>query len=186
MMSRGPIWLVRHAPTEWTGRRWCGRSDPPLTPEGVSAAAALAAELAGRISGDAIVVTSPLRRARDTAGAVAAALGASVVVNPDLVEIDFGLADSLTWDELALAQPNLAEAILTDMEPDWPGGETVAEVARRARSAASHVLDLSGSRPVLVVSHGGLLVALAHELGMPRAPRLAPARALRLEPILVA
>jgi broad specificity phosphatase PhoE len=186
MTSRGPIWLVRHASTEWTGRRWCGRSDPPLTEAGAAAASALAVELDAEVPAGAVVITSPLRRARETAGAIAGVLGAPVLVEPDLAEVDFGSADGLTWDELASIHPALADAILAGADPDWPEGELAADLQRRARSAAESVLALAGSGPVLVVSHGGLLPSIARELGMLRPPRLAPASALRLDRVPVA
>jgi len=179
---RDRIWLVRHAPTAWTGQRWCGRSDPELTPSGVAAAATLAAELAVEVPTGAVVVTSPLRRALATADAIAAAVGAAVVLDPDLIEVDFGSVDGLTWDELAATHAALANAILAGDDPDWPDGERAEDVTRRARAASTRIVDLARSGPVVVVSHGGLLRALAAALGGDAA-HLAPASAIRLEPI---
>lgn len=176
------IWLVRHASTAWTGLRWCGRSDPELAPDGVVAAAALAKTLAVEVPAGAVVVTSPLHRALATADAIASAIGASVVIDPDLIEIDFGSVDGLTWDELAAAHAAVATAILAGDEPDWPDGERAVDVARRARAAATRIVDLARSGAVVVVSHGGLLRALAVALGGDGA-HLAPASATRLEPI---
>ena len=186
MTSRDGIWLVRHAPTAWTGHRWCGRSDPPLSGAGVAAATMLAADLALEVPAGAFVVASPLRRAHATADAIAAALGTRLVVDPDLVEVDFGRIDGLTWDELEAADPALAEAILTDGEPDWPDGETAASVARRARSAAARLADRAQAGPVVVVSHGRILRAIARELGTAWPPHLAPASVHRFEPAPVA
>jgi probable phosphoglycerate mutase len=184
--SVGPIWLVRHASTAWTGLHWCGRSDPPLTPAGVVAASRLAIELAHEIAAGAVVITSPLLRAVQTADAIAAVLGAMVRVDPDLVEIDFGDADGLTWEELAAGHPMLADEILAGGEPDWPGGESVADVDRRARSVAARLGNAARQVPLVVVSHGGLLRAVARELGAAEALRLEPAAALRIEPVVAA
>ena len=163
-MTGGPIWLVRHAPTDWTGLRWCGRSDPSLNAAGREAAERLAAEIAsdqadlGRSSAAAVVLTSPLRRARETAAAIARTIGhASVQVEPDLTEIDFGIADGLTWDELIAAYPDLAAAVLAGASPDWPGGETKTQVASRARSSTERILQAAEAHAVVVVSHAGLL-----------------------------
>ena len=164
MMPGGPVWLVRHASTEWTGRRWCGRSDPPLTPDGVAAANVLAAELAAVVPGGAIVVASPLRRSLATADVIAGAVGARVRVDPDLVEVDFGAVDGLTWDELEHAHPALAAAVLAGIEPDWPDGEEAAQVLARAATAAERIRALARSGAVVVVSHGGLLAALARSM----------------------
>ena len=178
------MWLVRHASTEWTDHRWCGRSDPPLTPDGLAAAKVLAAQLAAVVPSGAIVLASPLRRSLATADAIAAALGARVRVDPDLVEVDFGEVDGLTWDELEIAHSALGESILGGTEPDWPGGETAVQVAARAETAAERIRALTRSSAVVVVSHGGLLSALAHSMGttVPEG-RFEPASAMRIDAV---
>jgi broad specificity phosphatase PhoE len=183
-----PIWLVRHAPTDWTGRRWCGRSDPELSDDGRKAAQQLAVRLAAELrvghGAGVVVLSSPLRRALDTAAPIAMALGASATVDADLAEIDFGAADGLTWDELLVAHPSQADAILAGGRPDWPEGESAVDVSARARRAADRILDLAGTIAVVVVSHGGLLVALAEHLGGDLPPGgFEPASAHRLDPV---
>ena len=185
-----PIWLVRHAPTEWTGRRWCGRSDPELSDDGRKAAQQLAAQLAAELGAahgaGVVVLSSPLRRALDTAAAIAMALGASVKVEHDLAEVDFGAADGLTWDELLEAHPSQADVILIGGQPDWPEGESAVDVSARARRAADRILNLAGTITVVVVSHGGLLVALAGHLGGDLPPGgFEPASAHRHDPVLL-
>ena len=198
----GSIWLVRHAPSAWTGVRWCGRSDPGLTPAGRAAASRLAGDLARDVAAvlvaeaaarpaEAVVLSSPLRRSVETAEAIGRALRAPVRIDPDLVEIDFGVADGLTWDELLAAHPTLAATILLGDEPDWPRGETHADVDRRAGRAAGRIHALSSGAPVVVVSHGGVLRAIARHLdrrpvagdvGAAPVIRLEPASMLRLDP----
>lgn len=151
-------WLVRHAPTEWTGRRWCGRSDPPLSREGRRIAVTTAEQLAAELPGDATILSSPLRRARETALAIAAAVDRPVSVVPELVEVDFGRVDGLTWDEVARLEPDLAGRIVAGHPLDWPDGETAASVADRATRASTTVRGLDG--PVVVVGHGRFLAAL--------------------------
>jgi broad specificity phosphatase PhoE len=202
MTVTGPIWLVRHAQTEWTGRRWCGRSNPGLTEAGRVAAERLATEIAAdieasiaaaidagltpRLTGGTVVLTSPLRRALHTAEAVARALDAPIEVEPELVEVDYGAADGLTWDQLVAAHPSLAEAILVGRDPDWPGGETAARVADRARSVGDRILEHAATTTVVVVSHGGLLPAIARHLGRDVSPgRFEAASALRVDPVAV-
>jgi broad specificity phosphatase PhoE len=190
------IWLVRHAPTAWTGRRWCGRSDPDLTEAGRAAADRVAAQIVAEIAGQtvadlarrpatgAVVLSSPLRRALDTAGPIARALDAPIQVEPDLVEVDFGAVDGLTWDEVVAAHPSLSDAILAGRDPDWPGGETAVEVAARARSVGDRILAVARTTAVVVVSHGGLLPAIARHLGGDVSPdQFEPGSAHRLEPV---
>src|SRR6478736_5602619 len=86
--------LLRHGETALFAERWfAGRGDLPLTGLGEKQAGAAAARLAGR-KVDAIV-SSPLRRARQAADAVAAATGVPVSVEDGLMEVDFGAWEGL-------------------------------------------------------------------------------------------
>ena len=69
------IILVRHAATAWSGIRYCGRSDPPLSEAGHAQAARLASTLGQALPTDARIISSPSLRARATAEAIAAAAG---------------------------------------------------------------------------------------------------------------
>src|SRR5689334_15669968 len=119
--------LVRHGETEWSStRRHTGRTDIPLNEEGRRLAAELQPVLAGLSGiGDALVLTSPLRRARETCAL--AGLGDRAAVDPDLVEWDYGAAEGRTTHEMRVSQPGW-----TVWEDDPVGGETVDEVGRRA------------------------------------------------------
>ena len=159
-----PVWLIRHAPTSWTGQRWCGRADPPLDRAGRAVAASLAAELAAELPDDVIIRSSPARRARSTAAAIAAASRRVVALDPDLLEVDVGRVEGLTWEELSSREPVLASAILEGRMIDWPGGETRAEIAARAERAADAIARIAVERPVAVVSHGALIHVLREVL----------------------
>jgi broad specificity phosphatase PhoE len=161
------VLLVRHAETAWTGRRYCGRSDPPLTDLGVAAANRLAATLAPTLPTGIRIVSSPRRRARQTAEAIAAAVApASIEIDARWAEVDFGIAEGLTYEELEQVAPVLAAALLAgDVEIDWPGGETAASLATRVEAAWR---DVSASDwHTLVISHGGpLRMAIALATGV--------------------
>ncbi|HET7472826.1 MAG TPA: histidine phosphatase family protein [Candidatus Limnocylindrales bacterium] len=160
-------WLVRHAATSWTGVRWCGRADPPLTPAGRLAADALARQLATEIAPGTLVLTSPAARARQTAEPIAAALGSQPLVLDELIEVDVGRAEGLTWMGLSVREPELASAIASGAAVDWPGGESATQVSDRAAAAAARIAEAALGRPVVVVSHGAFLHALAGILGGP-------------------
>lgn len=132
--------LVRHAATSWTGWRYCGRGDPPLSDAGDAAAARLAAELASSLAPGIRIVSSPLLRARQT---------------------DFGIAEGLTYEELTRVAPDIAARLAGgDVGIDWPDGEPAASLAVRVE-AAWRDLTRHGRR-ALVVSHGGpLRIAIA-------------------------
>ncbi len=154
--------LVRHAATPWSGRRYCGRSDPRLSEAGEAAAARLAAELGSSLPRGIRIISSPRLRARQTAEAIAsAASGATLEIGQRWSETDFGIAEGLTYEELTGAAPDIAARLAGgDVLIDWPGGESAASLAARVE-AAWRDLTRQGW-PALVVSHGGpLRIAIA-------------------------
>ncbi len=159
------VYFVRHPVTAWSGVRYAGRTDLPLTAAGRRQADAIAAELAARVTGAAGVVSSPLARAHETARRVADAGGWGLAVDPRWREVDFGAAEGATFERLAASWPSLAERLLRDDRAiDWPGGETWRELRSRVTAAWSDLLD----EPLdigIVVSHGGPL-ALALEIAL--------------------
>jgi probable phosphoglycerate mutase len=180
-----PVWLIRHAPTSWTGRRWCGRADPPLTRAGRALAHELATAVVGAIAtGTPVAVrSSPARRARATADAIAAVRDWPVREDPDLLEVDVGAAEGLTWTELSERLPDVAATLGRGERVDWPGGEAIAAVEARARRAGRRVLAAGRNGPVVVVSHGALLHALAARIAPGDAPPFfGPGGILRLVP----
>jgi ribonuclease H / adenosylcobalamin/alpha-ribazole phosphatase len=174
MSAAHDIWLVRHAPTTWTGRRWCGRADPPLSRDGHAVAREVAARLAADLPTSAIIRSSPARRARSTARAIGAAAGIAVSIEPELVEVDVGRVEGLTWGEVSTREPSVAAAIGRGDPIDWPGGESSVEVAERARRAAARIRSDAAGGPVVVVSHGAFLHALLAVLVEPEAGTVLP------------
>ena len=144
--------LLRHGQTEHTPeRRFSGRNELPLSRTGraeAEAAAARAVEL-----GIEVVVASPLRRTRETAEIVAAQLGLPVEFDRDLVELDFGDIEGLTFAEAAAKHPIAARRFSTDISVAAPGGESIADVSARVARARQRILAQHAGRSVLVVSH---------------------------------
>ena len=167
------VWLIRHAPTAWTGRRWCGLADPPLSRDGRAVARTLARALVDELPADALVRTSPAHRARSTAAEIARAARLPVTVDASLREVDVGRAQGLTWEQLEAREPAVAAAIRGGRPVDWPGGEPSTATAERAARVAS-ALEATSGRPLVVVSHGAFLHALiATLLGTGRFERIA-------------
>jgi probable phosphoglycerate mutase len=156
------IWLVRHAPTEWTGTRWTGaRTDPSLSDPGRQAAAMLATALAASLPSHTHVLSSPSRRAIETARPIAAGLGVETEIDDDLRETDIGELDGLTFDETRARYPELAKRLLAgDPEVDWPGGERAADLRRRVAAAWERLTTRAGDRPLVAVTHGGVISEL--------------------------
>lgn len=199
-MSPTTLLLARHGQTVWhaENRYAGGDSDVDLTPTGVEQAHLLAAYARDR--GVDAVVVSPVRRARETAAPVAAALGVDVSVVEDLREVRFGLVEGRTLDEVAREEPDGA-AMVAGFRADpvahpFPGAEPVTDAADRgvralrAIASGTVAVDAPGAR-VLVVAHSTLLrLALCELLGVPVAryrhvfPRLdnAAVTEIRLDP----
>lgn len=137
--------LVRHGETDANaGHLLQGRADLALNERGRRQARALARS--GVARGAALVVCSPLRRARETA----AALGTNVVVDSRWVEVDYGRLDGLPVTE---AWSPLWERWRADPEFVPPEGESLAGVGRRVRSACEELCDRAARADVVVVSH---------------------------------
>jgi ribonuclease H / adenosylcobalamin/alpha-ribazole phosphatase len=144
--------LLRHGQTEHTPeRRFSGRNDLPLSRIGRMEAEDAAERLAG-VGVDAIVA-SPLRRTRETAEIVADVLGLPVAFDDDLVELDFGDLEGLTFDEAAAKHPLAARRFMSDISLKAPGGESVADVSARVARARRRILAGHAGKTVLVVSH---------------------------------
>lgn len=165
--------LVRHGVTDHTtGRRFSGGlagSNPGLSEEGRQQAAAAAEWLApvtDRIDG---VVSSPVRRTRESADVIATALGLSVVEEPGIAEMEFGTWDGLTYDEVREQQAEEYAAWMRSLE-HAPGGtgESFAAVERRVLEARRRLVEEHRGRTVVVVSHVTPIKTLvAHALDAP-------------------
>lgn len=178
------IVLVRHASTAWSGVRYCGISDPPLSPTGLAEARQLAAALANDLPSDVRIVSSPSRRAVATAAAIAdAARLPGVELDDRWREADVGLAEGRTFDELRVISPEVASALVAGaLEIDWPRGESHVSLAARVASACADLVD--DGRPVVVVTHAGPLMhacALARDGGLSRDDLVTPAVARRID-----
>ena len=145
--------LLRHGQTPLSvERRYSGHGDPELTSLGRAQAVGAAARLGG-MPGVAAVLTSPLRRARQTAQAVAEATGAPLLVRDALIETDFGAWEGLTFAEAKARDPQQHAAWLGAEDVAPPGGESFADVGRRVAAERAAILAEFPGATVVVVSH---------------------------------
>jgi len=146
--------LVRHGETEWSSaRRHTGRTDIPLNEEGRRLAESLRPLLAG-ITGmdDALVLTSPLQRARDTCAR--AGLGDRAIVEPNLLEWDYGVAEGRRTAEMRQEIPGWSVWTHPIM-----GGESLEEVGDRADKVLARIA--AEERLVVLFAHAHILRILA-------------------------
>jgi len=144
--------IARHGETDWNvGEVFRGRLDVELNQTGLTQAEALGQHLAD-FSVEA-VYSSPLKRALDTARSVAAHHGLEVSVARGLTDFNYGAWQGLTHHEVKkryaeLYHRWLAEPHLVTM----PDGESLDDVAERARQVVENVVD-SHEGTVVLVSH---------------------------------
>ena len=156
--------LVRHGETEWSrDGRHTGRTDLPLTEDGVREAEAVRPQLEGRTF--TRVLSSPLSRALETCRL--AGLADHAETSDDLLEWDYGEYEGLTT-------PRIRET-----HPDWllwrdgcPGGESPEDVGARADRLLADLGSADGD--VAIFGHGHMLRVLTA-----RWVELAPAEGAR-------
>jgi probable phosphoglycerate mutase len=155
------VYIVTHPEaTHHVERRVGGWYDTPLTDLGRRQAATIAARLAASVQGVRIL-SSDLKRARETADAVAGRLGAEVETTPDLREMSYGIGESR-------AQAWFEQHYDAGHGLDHRGiekGETRRELATRVSRAMGWVVD---EDIAVVVTHGfAMTFCVAAWIGMP-------------------
>jgi probable phosphoglycerate mutase len=159
-VSETALLLIRHAESSWNAvDRWQGHGDPPLSDRGREQANALARELA-RETID-VLVSSDLRRAAETAAILGEARGLRPELNPRLRELDLGDWEGLTRDQIERTAGNaLRRFDAGDLDVRPGGGENLREIAQRAFSVVSELVDAHPGRRLAVVTHLGVIRAL--------------------------
>ncbi|MFF3684368.1 bifunctional RNase H/acid phosphatase [Streptomyces sp. NPDC002187] len=148
--------LLRHGETALTPEKrfsGSGGSDPELSAVGCRQADAVATALAERGTIQEIV-SSPMRRCRQTAQAVAARLGLDVRIEEGLREADFGAWEGLTFAEVQERYPDDLTAWLASTKAaPTGGGESFTTVARRVAATRDQLTSRYQGRTVLLVTH---------------------------------
>jgi len=158
------FFLARHGETVWHAEhRYAGNSDVALTRHGLGQAAALGA-WAVDAALDAIVA-SPLSRAQRSAAPSSETTGLELRTDERLVEIDFGVAEGLTPDEIAERYPEEWSAFRTAPATNpLPGGESGRAGIRRALPVLDDLHREFPDGRVLIVGHATLIRLLFCEL----------------------
>ena len=155
------ILLIRHGETAWNAeRRLQGHLDIPLNDEGERQAALLAGALAAEPID--VLVASDLRRARQTAQAVADLRGLALDIEPALRERGYGGFEGLLYSEIEQRFPReFAAWQARDVEAQLPPGRNVGESFRtffdRATGAILALAADNPGRTIALVAHGGVL-----------------------------
>jgi uncharacterized phosphatase len=150
------IVLIRHGETDWNvDRRYQGTSDRPLNEQGFRQAEALAETMRGE-EWDAIV-SSPLKRAWDTALSLARTLGMNddlLIPDPRLMERSYGVAEGHTLAEREQLFPG----------EEWEGLETHADLNARSMGAIEDYIHRFPNQRLVMVTHGTWITSVLEVL----------------------
>ena len=164
-LARATIALARHGETTWNiAGRYQGRLESDLTDRGEAQAKALAdafqAPNGPLTSKPTRIISSPLRRCRNTAAPMAELLGLPIEIDERLMEIGHGSWEGLLREEIAQQDPQRYQAWRSKPgSVGFEGGETLADVAARWASFAAE-LALAHEVTVVVTHDAVVRIAL--------------------------
>ena len=149
------IVLIRHGETDSVGR-FCGHSDPRLNASGERDAIRVAEEIS-RLD-ISCIYSSDLRRAAQTARAIAKRTGITVEYLRELREIHFGWWEGLSWNEIETRFADEAHQWLREFPfHSAPGGEIYTDFTSRVETAIEPLLRGTPEMRIAVVTHRGVM-----------------------------
>jgi len=154
--------LFRHGKIseEWRNKFY-GRLDVPLSEEGIKESIEVVNTLSN-LDGLVRVYASPLERALYPARLLAKRTGIELIIDPLLVEIDYGSWAGRPREEV-MAEPLYWERF-KDESVRAPNGESIRDIRERARAFWEKVKELEPKGINIVFTHGGFLRALFCEI----------------------
>lgn len=153
--------LIRHGTTEWNARGlFQGSSDIPLDQLGKTQAKKLATVLAGEVSNDALVISSPLSRAFETAKL--SLPNHEITTDERLMELKFGEFEGSSLED-NMRHPHWNEWFANPYDVAPPGGETYRELRERTRAWFHEAAKLDVEH-VVAFSHAGAIQMILAEL----------------------
>jgi len=149
--------LVRHANTTGnSAERFWGQTDLELSAEGIGQAEKLRDRLASEKID--IIYISQLRRASLTAEIIGSHHQVNTIMCPELLEINFGEAEGLTFKEIGERYPELIKIWPTrDLTFRYPGGESLGDLNNRVIKFLDLLNKHNSDETILVVAHSGIL-----------------------------
>lgn len=151
------LYLVRHGETELNAKKVCyGWTDCALNQKGVRQAQRVARMLE-EVTFDA-VISSPLKRARETAAIVGKVSPEEIILDERLRELNFGSWEGKHYQRIEKEDPeNWLFWINNWKEAAPPGGEPFIKMYRRVEESVKEILDKYAEETLLIVSHQGCL-----------------------------
>jgi probable phosphoglycerate mutase len=170
------VLIIRHGESEWNREgRWQGWADVPLTAQGEADAERRARQLARDGFRPRAVYASDLSRAARTGEIIAGHLDVPWIVDSGFRERDVGDWSGHTNDEIDAQWPGMRDQWRHGALEHPPAGESDAQILARFDGALSHALAHVGTGMLAIVTHGGMVHAVAARAGVGniRVPNLA-------------
>ena len=161
------VWLMRHGEADGMNGRCCGRSDAPLSAQGIEQARRAAAQLACESISE--MYSSNLQRAFKTAQIVAAPHRLEVKAVGDLAEMNFGDLEGLRYEEAEERFPAVYQSWMTrPTETQFPNGESFRQMSARVLRAFDSILQRHRNESIGIVAHAGVnRIVLRRALSIP-------------------
>ena len=162
------IHLIRHGQVDGHNQpRYNGQTDVGLTELGIRQYHRMKGHL------DKVGITacysSDLSRCSIGADIIASAFGIQPLTTPALRELNIGIWEGLTWDEITSRWPAEWQARLDDMvNYRVPDGENLLDMHARVMPFIHKIIELHRGNELLVVAHGGVnRIILLEAIGAP-------------------
>lgn len=150
------IYLIRHGETQWNlEERFQGTTNTELTDRGMEQGMLLAKGLEGTAFRN--LYSSPLDRARITAGFIGERTGTLVEPDEDFREISFGDWEGLTTKEIRDRYDWMDRWFLDAGEYQIPGGCNMNEEKDRLRARLVRIAEAAEGQNTAIVSHAGVI-----------------------------
>ncbi|MBN1331544.1 HAD-IA family hydrolase [Candidatus Dojkabacteria bacterium] len=157
--------VVRHAQTDHNKiKAFCGSLDPKLNRTGQVQAEMFARTLKESNEKYDMIISSDLKRAKETAEIIAKELKLEVISTELIRERDFGILEGKTWQQVETEYPKLAKKIEEQYQEEIPEGESINKVEDRVRAFLDMIRNDYSGKKILLVTHFGIIRILKREL----------------------
>jgi len=142
-----------------------GSTDIPLDGLGVQQAHLVGERLAAAVQAD-VLLSSPLQRARVTAEIIGSKMDLTLRIRPNLTEWNFGAAEGLSFESIAMQHSDLAVRFADheDFDVGWPEGESRRVFHDRVYNEFLEILTAFERHTLIVVAHGGVFGSLLAQI----------------------
>lgn len=152
------VYLIRHGETEWNKLgKFQGSTDIALSEDGIKQAFLAAEVLKGKFD---YIYASPLKRAKHTADIIGGASNVITQIEPHIKEINFGLWEGLTFEEIKEQYPKEFISWRNPLEGSLMSEDiSIGNAGKRAGDAIRRLVEAHSEERIALVAHGGILKA---------------------------